>query len=319
MDYTKAALAFKELLNQYERVSIISHKRPDGDTIGSAIALYHTLKNEGKKVELCCIDKDFPPQYRFLNGFERFKKSIDYSDSLIVTLDCADISRAGFDISHKDIVNIDHHKSNSGFGTLNVVSVDAATAVVLYKLIKSDFALTKEIATALYTALLSDSQNFTTTLVSAQSFRVALDLIEFGADPVQIAIKVNKYKSLSSLRLLARAIDSLQLHFDAKVGFMFLSKESLRAAGAKYSDIEGIIEYALSLATVEVAAIFVEFGDTIKVSLRSKELDISTIALFFGGGGHKNAAGFERKDAKIEAISSATLTKIKEKIEHGKR
>lgn len=319
MDYDKVALALKELLGQYERISLISHKRADGDTLGSAIALYNILKNRGKKVELCCIDKNLPPQYSFLNGFERFKQRIDYGESLIVTLDCADVSRVGFDIAQRVVVNIDHHKSNTRFGDLNIVDVDVATAAVLYRVIKRDFAICKEAAIAFYTALLSDSQNFTTTLTDARSFCMAQELIELGINPAQVAARVNKHKSLASLRLLSKAIDSLELHRDAKVAFMFLDKETLKAAGGSYSDVEGIVEYALSLATVEIAAIFVELGDIVKVSLRSKEFDISTIALFFGGGGHKNAAGFEVKDAKIREISSATLEKIKEKMEHETR
>lgn len=314
MDYKRATEEFFDVVSKSGRFTLVSHKTPDGDTICSAIALYHLLKEQGKKVELCCIDSDLPMQYRFLEGFERFKQKIDYADSIVITLDCSDIQRAGFDLSGREIINIDHHKSNTHFGSYNFVSVDVATAVVLYKLIAQKFRLSLKSATAVYTGLLSDSQNFTTTLVDASTFRVALELIELGVNPPLTARYVNRYKSLAHTRLIAKTIDSLQLCCSGKVAIMQLSRDVLEAKGARSSDIDGLIDYGIALATVEIALLLVEYPQSIKVSLRSKERDVSKIAIAFGGGGHKNAAGFEVKSATIEAISQSVTEKIKEEL-----
>lgn len=314
MDYESVAEEFFDIVSKSERFTLVSHKSPDGDTICSAIALYHLLKESGKKVELCCIDSDLPMQYHFLEGFERFKKKIDYSDSIVITLDCADMRRAGFDLSGREIINIDHHKSNKHFGTHNFAAVDVATAVVLYKLIREKFMVSRKVATAIYAGLLSDSQNFTTTLVDASTFQVALELIGVGVEPADVAKYVNRYKSLAHTRLIARTIESLELCCSGKVALMNLRREALEANGAHISDIDGLVDFGLSLATVELAVLIVEFPQSIKVSLRSKKRDVSEIAIAFGGGGHKNAAGFEVKSATIETVSQSVTEKIKEEL-----
>jgi len=164
MDYKQKSLEFRELLGAFRRVSIVSHVYPDGDTIGSALALYGALRLEGKQVELACVSRDLPFNLDFLSGFSKFKSKIDYGDSLVVTLDCADISRARFDLSAREVVNIDHHKSNTNFGVLNIVEVEVSTTVVLYKLLREGFAIDKSVASALYAGLLTDSQRFSTNL-----------------------------------------------------------------------------------------------------------------------------------------------------------
>lgn len=311
MDYKKAAQSFKELINKYKRVTIISHIRPDGDTICSALALYNILKNSGIISELICKDKNLPQKYKFIKGFERYKQKIDYTDSLIVTLDCSDLSRVGFNLINKEIVNVDHHKSNTNFGTLNIVNVDVSTTVVLYKLLKEIFIINQGISEALYAGLLSDSQNFTTSLTTKDTFRVASELLEYGVNLSYVSNWVNSYNSLSHTRLISRAIDSLELLTDATVAFMYVTQEDIKATGATFSDIEGIIDIATSLATVELAVLIVELEEIIKVSLRSKNKDISELAVFFGGGGHKNAAGFEVKKSKITTLKYEILDRIK--------
>lgn len=312
MDYKKLVSEFLELIERHRKVTIISHIRPDGDTIGSATALFNSLKIMGYQAELVCMDSDLPLKLNFLDSFKRYKKKIDYNDSLVVTLDCADILRAGFELKDRTIVNIDHHKSNTNFGTLNIVEVEVSTTLVLYKLLKEGFAIDKSVAQSLYSGLLTDSINFTTTLVNSQTFELASELLEYGLDASYISQMINRRDSLARTRLIARAIDSLELYADAKVAVMTLNNSDLKATGAKVSDLNGVIDFAISLVTVEVAVSIVELNNILKVSIRSKNVDISYISTRFGGGGHKNAAGFEAKSAKIDEIKSKILEYIKD-------
>ena len=318
MNYKQKANEFRELLDSFKRVSIVSHIYPDGDTIGSALALYNSLKLEGKQVEVCCVSSDLPLNLNFLNGFDKYKNRIDYNDSLIITVDCGDISRVKFNLDGREIVNIDHHKSNTNFGKLNVVEIEVSTTAVLYKLLREGFAIDKNVATALYAGLLTDSQRYSTSLVTKETFKIASELLEYGLDPSYIATMLFKRKPLSHTRLIAKAINSLQLYFNASVAIMVLDKDSFIETGATQSDVTGIIDYAISLITVEIAILISDFENSIKVSIRSKNEDISKIASAFGGGGHKNAAGFEVKNSKISKIKDDLINYIKENYEKSK-
>ncbi len=311
INYNHNAKEFKNLLDRYKKVTIISHKRPDGDTISSALALYNSLKCQNIKSELVCIDS-IPIKYNFLNGFNRFKKNISYSDSLIVTLDCAEKKRCGFEFEdNRKVINIDHHSSNNLFGDLNIVEVEVSTTAVLYKLLKEGFCINKDVATALYTGLISDSQNFTTTLTNKNSFKIASELLDYGVNLQLVTNRVNRFNSLSHIRILGRAINSLELYNNAKVAIMEITQNDIKATDANFSDIDGIIDIAISLATVDVAILIIEYEKFIKVSLRSKTKNVSTLASKFGGGGHKNASGFEINTTKIVEIKNKLINELR--------
>ena len=312
MNYKELAEQFLKLLDEHNRVSIISHKRPDGDTIGSATALYSSLKLMGKQAELVCIDShDLPRKFDFLNGFGKYKQKISYSDSLVVTVDCGDLGRCGLDLDGRKIVNIDHHKSNTYYGDLNIVEVEVSTTAVLFKLLQEGFAIDKNVAQSLYTGLITDSINFTTSLVNEHTFKLASDMISYGVEPSYISQMVNKRESLAHTRLIAKAIDSMTLHIDGTVAVMTVTAEDLKATGARVSDIDGIVDFAAALATVEIGVLIVELQNFYKISLRSKNVDVSQIASSFGGGGHKNAAGFEVKEGKISEVKKKIIERIK--------
>jgi len=314
MDYKQKAQEFKEILAKYARVSILMHKRPDGDTIGSALALYESLKQDNISCELVCIDRDLPIKFKFLKSYSKIKKKIDFDNSLVVTLDCGDINRTGFDLSSRDIVNIDHHKSNTNFGILNIVEVDVSTTAVLYKLLKEGFKINKDVAEALYSGLITDSINFTTSLVSKETFITASELISYGLDVNYISNKINKQQSLAHIRAKAKAINNLELKFNAKLAITALNQEDIASSGARTQDIDGIIDEFIALATVEIAVLITDIDNIVKVSLRSKNEDVSVIAINFGGGGHKNASGFEVKNGKIEEVKKDLIEYIKDKI-----
>ena len=312
IDYSKKAKEFKALLEKFQRVTLLMHKRPDGDTLCSALALYESLKQEGFSVEVVSIDKDLPIKYKFLKDFSKIKHKIDFENSLVVTLDCADTSRVGFDINNRVIVNIDHHSSNTNFGVLNIVEIEVSTTLVLYKLLKEGFIINKDIATAIYAGLISDSINFTTSLVKKETFIYAAEIVSYGVDILEVSNYVNRYNSLGHFRAKQIAMSHLELFFDAKVAFSYLDEEDFKASGARVSDIDGIIDEFIALAVVEIAILATNFEGVLKVSMRSKNVDVSKIALKFGGGGHQNAAGFEVKSSKISKIKQQLLETIKD-------
>lgn len=312
---SKARKSFLAMLDRYNSITIVTHIYPDADTIGTALGLADLLKKSGKRVEVVNVSNDIPRNLDFLKGYEKIKKRAEYKGSLMISCDCGDIDRLGVDIEGRELINIDHHLGNTMYGDLNIVLPNAASASeVAYRLIKPIIKMSKEAAEAFYTALMVDTRNFTTNSVTAETFELALDLIRDGAEPSYIAKMVLLRNSLSSLRLLSIALSDLELFAEAKVAVIRIRKRDLDRSGAKSSDIDGIVDYARSLATVEVAVLCVEYDDSIKVSLRSKNIDISNIATSFGGGGHINAAGFTIREVDIDEVCKRVIDTIKHNL-----
>ena len=304
----------KELLSKYEKVTIVTHLNPDADTIGTALGIYGILKNSGKRVEVVNNYTNLPINLDFLPNFVKIKSQIDFDDSLIIACDTGSIDRLGFDLNSREIINIDHHKSNTMYGTVNVVdSLAVSASEVAYKLFRNDFTMTKEIATCFYTALVSDTQYFTTSSVKNDTFSIASELMACGVDISEVVFNLKQRRSLASLRILGSTLDTLELYKDAKVAFMYVSQEKLLEAGATILDVVGIVDYGISLVTAKLSILLVEQENKIRVSMRSKHVDISALAISFGGGGHKHAVGFEidniNKETLIEMIKKEIKTK----------
>ena len=311
-DLQHSAKTFMELISSCKNVTILSHVNPDPDAIGTALGVYAWLKAQGIQVEVVNVTKDIPVYLDFLPYFSKIKRKIDFEDSLIISCDCGSIDRLGFDVSGRDIINIDHHVTNTQFGILNIVDASAVSSSELaYELLHQIKPISKDTATAFYTALISDTRNFTTSNMHKGVFTIASELVELGADCVHISRQMINRRSLASLRILGIAMDSMELHFNAKIAMMMIHQEDLQHSGAKISDLDGVVDYAKSLATVEVALMFVERKDDIKTSIRSKGVDISGLARYFGGGGHSMASGFESKEIGIEELSVKVLREIK--------
>ena len=304
----------KELISNYEKISIVTHLNPDADTIGTALGIYEILKSTGKRVEVVNNDTNLPINLDFLPNFVKIKSQIDFDDSLIIACDTGSIDRLGFDLNSREIINIDHHKSNTMYGTVNVVdSLAVSASEVAYKLFRDDFIITKNIATCFYTALVSDTQYFTTSNVKNDTFNIASDLMACNVDISEVVFNLKKRCSLASLRILGSTLDTLDLYKDGEIAFMYVSKEKLLDAGATILDVVGIVDYGISLVTTKLSILLVEQENKIRVSMRSKHIDISSLATTFGGGGHKNAAGFEidniNKERLIEMIKKEIKTK----------
>ena len=303
--------AVKHLVEQYDKVTILTHLNPDADTIGTALGIYALLKKYGKQVEVANYGKNLPNYLDFLPHFAKIKNRIDFENSLIISCDTGSVDRLGFDIVNREIINIDHHKTNTHYGVINVVEPKAVSASqVAFELFKDEFLITPEVATCFYTALVSDTRFFSTHNISQETFLVASEMIGYGVDFSSVILNLKERKSLASIRILSSAIDSLEMFEAGQIVTMVASRQKMLETGAKMTDIEGIVGYGISLATAEIAIFLVECQEYIRVSIRSKRIDISTVALHFNGGGHTHAAGFE-----IENISLKELLKeIKQKI-----
>jgi len=307
-------MEIKKKIENAKAITILSHLNPDVDALGTALGIYALLHNNTQaKTEVVNASKDLPKNLDFLPNFKKIKHQMDYTDSLIIACDCGSIDRLGFDLIHRDIINIDHHESNTEYGSINVVlSQCASSSQVAFKLFKNFVTINAEAATCFYAALLSDTRYFTTSSVNKEVFSIAQSLIESGANPSNIAYHITQKRALSSLRILEKALASLSLHNDAKIATLKVSQADIIATGATISDMDGVVDYAKSLVTVEIAVFAIELEDGIRISIRSKGKDISKVAIAFGGGGHKVAAGFTLRQSELQESIDTILLKIKE-------
>jgi phosphoesterase RecJ-like protein len=284
-------------IGQHQRFVLTSHARPDGDAIGSLLAASQMLRGLGKEVEVILSDA-VPVIYRPLP----FSDTVIHSPEVTgrydaaVILECDSVQRTGLrglENNGRLLINIDHHSSAKPFAHVNWIDSSAcATAQMIFELGSAAGAkLTPEIATCLYTAVLTDTGSFCFQGTNEQTFVLAQKLVNAGADPARIAQKVYFANPESKMRLLGAALSTLRRKGD--LVWMFVSQAHMKQCGAIPEDCEGLANYALSIVDVEVAIFFRELTDgRYRVSLRSKgEVDVARIAAQFGGGGHQAASG----------------------------
>ncbi|NPB05571.1 MAG: bifunctional oligoribonuclease/PAP phosphatase NrnA [Aquificae bacterium] len=306
--------AARFLKNFEGKILLASHENPDGDTVGSALALYLALKKLGKSVKVGCRDP-VPYFLQFLPASREFLKlPVEEEFDLCVVVDASSHKRLGVPVRAKSFMRIDHHKGGDFYREEDLVDAFApATAAVVYYLIKNidEDLIDREVATCLYTGLATDTGFFTNSNTDAEALKLAHLLVErYGVDPHEVAVNVKERNPLRRFKLLSRALDTLELHLGGKVSSMFVLKEWLDELGASYEDTEGFVNYARSLDGVEVAVFITERPEegVWKVSLRSKgKADVSVVCERFGGGGHKYAAG-----CKIPL--NLSLKEVKEKL-----
>lgn len=305
----------KQAVDRYESITILSHLNPDADALGTALGIYALCIQENKKVEIVNASTELPYHLDFLPNFKKIKHHMDYDKSLIISCDCGSIDRLGFALEGREIVNIDHHESNTKYGKINVILPHyASSSQVAFELFGHIYPMNEKAATCFYTALLSDTRYFTTSSVNEKVFSVARKLVSLGAKPDEISRNFTQRRPLSSLRILEKSLRSLSLSHDAKIATIMASKEDIESTGATISDMEGIADYAKSLVTVEIALFAMELEEGIRISLRSKNVDISQVALAFGGGGHKVAAGFTLHSAVVEGALKSSVESVLNKI-----
>jgi len=304
----------KEQLERAKNITILTHLNPDADTIGTGLGIYNILKQDRtKRVEIVNASNMLPQYLDFLPSFEKIKHKMDFEESLIIACDSGSINRLGFDLENREILNIDHHNSNEYYGTVNVVVSEYASASqVAYRLFQKLYTIDTGTATCFYAALLSDTRYFTTNSVNDEVFEVAKELLDLGVDPANVAFNFTQRRSLSSIRILERALGHLSLSSEGRIATLFVTQDDILSTGARMPDMEGIVDYARSLATVEIGLFAVELEDGIRISLRSKSVDVSKVSLAFGGGGHKVAAGFTLKQTTLHESIDTILNKITE-------
>jgi bifunctional oligoribonuclease and PAP phosphatase NrnA len=295
-----------EEIRAADRFLLTTHEGPDGDALGSLLALHQILTQLGKDSVMFLAAKEFPlpVEYRFLPLEEVFHEPpVDVVDRLLVFLDCGNIDRMPVGFLHRGesrILNIDHHHDNTGFGTLNLVDTDAScTAEILFELAKLlGVELTPEIAGALYVALVTDTGRFMYENTSPTTHRVAAELIEAGVDVHDTYRRLYERVPIEKLRLVARAIERIERFADCNLAVTYISADDYADTGASEVLTEGIIDHVRALDGTEVAAMIRDKTDggraARKVSLRSTvgRVDVSAIARKRGGGGHRRAAGF---------------------------
>ncbi len=313
-----------EILRRENNFLVLTHYRPDGDAIGSQLALVLLLKDLGKTVE-AWNDDEVPAKFKFLPGANLITKppAEPKTFDVVISIDASNWARVGTAAqkiaSKKHFINIDHHVSNDKFAEINwIVTESPASGQIAFDLIKrGGFKLTPEIAQSLFAAISTDTGSFMFGNTSADCLRAAAELVETGIDVADLTRHVYESYPYARLRLLQLALAGLKLSDNNRTSFFWLTKDMFTATGAKREDTEGLIDFGRSIEGVIIAVLFEEMDEPgkIRISLRSKhpKLDVNTIAMQFGGGGHKEAAGAritgtrEQVEAKVLAVVTATL------------
>ncbi len=293
-----------DVIVQHDKFLVTSHVRPDGDSLGSTLALYHMLRNMGKSVTVYNQDKT-PDNYRFLPGAGEIVHELPavYAYDVVFILDCSELERIGEEAekitSGRLMINIDHHISNRQFCELAFIDGHASsTAELLFRLADvMSINLTKDIADNLYTGILTDTGGFRYGSTSRESLAAASLMVAHGADPQWLSENIYENNPEAKIKLLARVLETLSFDLDGRVASLVVYQKSLDAAGAMMEHTEGFVDIPRSIAGVSVSILFSEMNDTLyKISLRSKgHYNIARVAEKFGGGGHANAAACRHK------------------------
>ena len=287
-----------QVLSQIERRDwfvLTSHARPDGDAVGSSLAFGQILRSMGKRAEVVLRD-----------GVPRIYQSLPYANKVVkaervngnyqaaIILECDSIQRTRLmGLEDRFLINIDHHATARPFADVNWIDPKAvATAEMVYRLAReAGVTISAEVATCLYTAVLTDTGSFMFAGTNEHTFELARELVLAGADPARCARRIYFGHSTAKLRLLGAALSDL--HREGPLAWISVTQEQMERCQAKEEDCEGLVNYALSIHDVEVAAFLRELPDgKFRVSLRSKGgYDVAVIAERFGGGGHRCASG----------------------------
>lgn len=307
------------IINSSEKICIAGHKAPDGDCIGSVMALYEILKPY-KNVTVC-FDGSIPFYLKeFVNESNLMLEDNNEKFDLMITLDCSDVQRLGkFEnvfYNAKHTICIDHHNTNEGFADINIiVDTISSTGELLYEILKfKNIEINKKIAELIYIAIVTDTGKFSYSNTSKNTHEIAGNLIDKGVDVSYIDNLIYNSKPANVVKAYIDSISGMELLFDNKIGLASISQEILLNNKVEMGDIDGVVEFIKEVKEVEIACVFKEYGDSIKVSLRSKnDIDVSKISSLFGGGGHKKAAGFEINDT-LENAKKIVIKELKKYI-----
>jgi phosphoesterase RecJ-like protein len=320
MNSTEKIEQIVDALRTRQRFVLSSHSRPDGDSIGSQLAMAYALRALGKEVAVVNSDPAPGPLMAF-PGVQAITIA-DHAEAgfdAAIIMECGDLARTGVKgLDRFFVINIDHHPGNTGFGQINWFDPRAAACgEMVFDLVRGlGVPLTREIATHIYLAILTDTGSFHYSNISPRTFDICRETIEAGVDPVSIARNVYDSNNMGRLKLFGSVLSAMQIDAGGRIAIVYLDHEMARAAGGTYDDTEGLINLPLTVKEIQTVVFFKQVeGDAYRVSLRSKDdIDIGAIAKEFGGGGHKNAAGCTVTGA-IDALQKLFIEKLEVAID----
>ena len=308
-----------EEINKAESIVILTHENPDGDAIGTGLALYNALKQIGKNPDI--IIPEYPRIFEFLPGTSEIKKESDIKKyDLAISVDCATIKMLnGFANYFEDAkvkISIDHHSTNTMFGDYNYINPDAPACAQILLVVLEYFKIeiTKDIGTCILTGIITDTGGFKYSGVTAETFKFVAELLEKGINVSKVYRRVLQTKTKANFELTKIATNRLEFFEDGKVVFTYITKEDEEKVNAESGDHEGIVEAGRDIEGVEVSIFLHQTEKGCKVSMRSNEyVNVSDVCLLLGGGGHVHAAGATLQ-CSIEQAREKILRQLKSVI-----
>jgi phosphoesterase RecJ-like protein len=320
----KTYAAIEKAVKGARSALLVSHVDPDGDSIGSMLAMGILLSQLGVECDFYSED-GVPRIYKFLPGADKVKNRLgpDRHYDLLLAMDSSDISRLGEKLDAREaarlIVNIDHHPDNTQYGDINYVERSSSTAELVYHLAgHMKIKISRALAENLYVALITDTGNYRYENTSVATFMMAADLLKAGVDTHDITTRIYDTKTIASIRIQAAALSDLEISPDRKAAWAAVTQEMMEQSGAKGEDLVGLVDQIRSIEGIEVAILFREDKGDVKVNFRSKEkINVSEIAKRFGGGGHIRAAGAILKDS-MEGAKNRVVAEVLKQIKASK-
>jgi bifunctional oligoribonuclease and PAP phosphatase NrnA len=312
-----------DAIHARRRFLISSHARPDGDSIGSQLAMYYALEALGKDVRIVNADPA-PDHYRDFPGLEHIEiaRSVRETDAeALIVMESGDLARTGVSgLDGRFTINIDHHQGNTCYGALNWVDLSAAACgEMVFDLIEAlGVPLTIEIATHIYLAILTDTGSFHYSNITPKTFDICRRTTEAGVNPAAMARRVFDQNSFGKLKLIGALLAHMDLLEGGRLAVMYLNDEILNSTSTTYNDTEGLINLPLTAREIQ-AVVFFKLGadGDIHISMRSKyDVDVRAIAARHGGGGHKNAAGFKMRGP-LDGVRDGILKEVGDAIAIG--
>ncbi len=309
-----------EAILRRQQFLLSSHARPDGDSIGSQLALAYALRALGKRVHL--INRDPAPEpLRHFPGVDSIEIAAEaHGDhEVAIILECGDLARTGVaGLDRYFVINVDHHPGNTGFGAVNWFEPSAAACgEMVFDIIRTlRVPLSAEIATHLYLAILTDTGSFHYSNITARTFDICRELVEAGVNPTAMARQVYDSSPLGRLKLLGVLLNTMQIDSAGRLATLHVDEATVSATGATWDDTDGLINMPLSVKQIQAVAFFKEIEPgQFRVSLRSKgDVDVGAVARQFGGGGHKNASAFSI-DGALDTLRPALAKSVVEMLD----
>ncbi len=319
-------MIISKILSEIKRCSKIAisfHKSVDGDSVGSSFALYLALISLNKKPYIICEDK-LPGNLRFLPNSQsmesKFLQSVQDGTELLITVDCGSINRLSgeFNFTNKGytVINLDHHGTNDMFGDINFVDTNASCmGEIVYQILKSlNVNIDVNIATYLYTSIISDTGNFKFSNTTSLTHSIAGDLLNSGIDHTEITRRVLNNNTFLNTKFIGKVLLGME-YIHPKVVFMTIFEKDLKAFGLEDFATSDVIDFGLNIENIEVSIVAKEIDYGFKISLRSKNIvDVKSLAEIFNGGGHVTASGCIINNKDIEEVKDNLLMELRKEL-----